>query len=329
MRRAKRPAASCRTTVPTHEPRAPRTDPGIAYRGRFAPSPTGPLHFGSLVAAMASYVDARHRQGAWFVRIEDVDVPRTRPGASDAILHSLERYGLEWDGPVWRQSSRTDAYRGALARLVAGGIAYPCACTRRELSAQPIGPLGERVYPGTCRNDIANDAARRRRVAMRVRVPAVPVAFTDSVFGTITQRLAAEVGDFVVLRSDGYFAYQLAVVVDDAAQRITDVVRGADLLASTPRQIFLQRALDVATPRYVHVPVAVDGRGAKLSKATAAAALGPAPLPALHAAWRFLGQEPPPDRPSSVREWWSWAIANWRADRVPRAFTRTVDADGT
>lgn len=296
------------------------------YRGRFAPSPTGSLHFGSLVAAMASYVDARHARGCWFVRIEDVDTPRARPRAAASILHTLERYGFEWDGPLLRQSTRGGAYEAALAQLVARGVAYPCACTRRELALQPIGPIGERVYPGTCRNGIGD---RRRtadaRVAMRVRVPDAGIAFIDRVFGRQAQRLAGDVGDFVVRRSDGCFAYQLAVVVDDAAQGITDVVRGADLLASTPRQIFLQHALDLATPRYLHVPVAVDAHGAKLSKETAAAALPVTPLPALHAAWRFLGQ-PEPASTSSPREFWSWAIANWQPGRIPHAASLALPA---
>ena len=292
--------------------------PLCVYRGRFAPSPTGPLHFGSLVAAMASCVDARHAGGRWFVRIEDVDVPRVRPRAADAMLHTLERYGFEWDGPVLRQSTRADAYAAALAKLVTDGVAYPCACSRRELALHPLGPAGERVYAGTCRNGIVNAGAQRARVAMRARVPARPIAFTDRVFGRQLQRLATDVGDFIVRRSDGFFAYQLAVVVDDAAQAITDVVRGADLLGSTPRQIFLQHALGVATPRYLHVPVAVNAQGTKLSKETAAAALPASPLPALHAAWRFLGQRAPVEPATSVREFWSWAIAHWQVERIPR-----------
>lgn len=274
---------------------------------------------------MASYADARHAGGSWIVRIEDVDTPRARPGAVDAILAALERYGFEWDGAVWRQSQRTQAYEAALAQLVARDLAYPCACTRRELGALPIGPIGERVYPGTCRDGIAIGATRRR-VAMRVRVQSLPVAFDDRLFGTISQRLAADVGDFVVRRSDGLFAYQLAVVVDDAAQAITDVVRGADLLASTPRQIFLQRALGIATPRYLHVPVAVDARGLKLSKQSLASALPASALAALQAAWRFLGQPSPPGDPSSVREFWSFAIDHWAADRVPAVAARAAPA---
>ena len=293
----------------------------MAYRGRFAPSPTGPLHFGSLVAAMASYADARHARGEWLVRIEDVDLPRARPRAADAILHTLARYGFEWDGPVWRQSTRSAAYEAAFAKLASQGLAYRCACTRSELAGQPTSAIGERVYPGTCREGVPRTRANVR-TAMRVRVPAATVTFTDRLFGTIEQRLADDVGDFVVRRSDGLFAYQLAVVVDDGAQRITDVVRGADLLASTPRQIVLQRARGLATPRYLHVPIAVDARGAKLSKATEASALPAAPLRALAAAWRFLDQAPPPDTAGSEREFWSWAIANWRAERIARVPTR-------
>lgn len=295
-------------------------------RGRFAPSPTGPLHFGSLVAAVASHADARHADGQWLVRIEDVDLPRARPRAADAILHALEAYGFEWDGPVWRQSTRTGAYEAALAMLAARGVAYPCACTRRELAAQRVGPIGERIYPGTCREGVPRESAARMRVAMRARVPSAPIAFTDRLFGRIEQRLADDVGDFVVRRSDGLFAYQLAVVVDDAAQSITDVVRGADLLASTPRQIFLQRALGLPTPRYLHLPVAVDAQGAKLSKATAAAALPASPLPALLAAWCFLDQVAPPGAPESVRAFWSWANANWDAERIARVSTRDASA---
>jgi glutamyl-Q tRNA(Asp) synthetase len=294
------------------------------YRGRFAPSPTGPLHFGSLVAAMASYADARAARGQWLLRIEDVDEPRTRAGAADAILAALERLGFEWDGEVWRQSARRDAYDAALAQLAAQGLVYRCACTRRELATAMLGPIGERVYPGTCRGGLAGVRALRRRASLRVRVPLAPVEFVDRLHGANEQRLAEAIGDFIVRRSDGFFAYQLAVVVDDAAQQITDVVRGADLLASTPRQIFLQRALGLPTPRYMHVPVAVDASEAKLSKAAGAAALPAAALPALRAAWRFLGQAAPRDPHSSVREFWSWAIASWQPARLPPVTMRRV-----
>ena len=289
------------------------------YRGRFAPSPTGPLHFGSLVAAMASYADARAAGGQWIVRIEDVDVPRARQGAGEAMLRALEQLGFEWDGPVWWQSGRREAYEEALRGLRAAGLVYPCVCTRRELATNPLGRIGERVYPGTCRNGLAGDRAARGHPALRVRVPSSSVAFADRLYGRQQQHLADDVGDFIVRRSDGLYAYQLAVVVDDAAQQITDVVRGADLIASTPRQIFLQRALGLPALRYLHVPVAVDARGGKLSKQAGARALPQAPLPALCAAWRFLEQDEPRDAQSSPREFWSWAIANWRPTRLPPA----------
>ena len=287
------------------------------YRGRFAPSPTGPLHFGSLVTAMASYADALGGDGEWMVRIEDIDAPRARQGAADAILSMLERLGFEWQGPVWRQSERTERYAEALERLRACNLAYPCACTRGERAHDAVGRIGERIYPGTCRGGIDADREKRSRQAIRVRVPADAITFTDRLHGMQRQVLADDVGDFVVRRSDGLFAYQLAVVVDDAAQAITDVVRGADLLASTPRQVFLQRALDLPTPRYLHVPVAIDARGRKLSKQSGARPLPEAALPALLAAWRFLDQKDPREIPSSVAEFWSWARAHWRPAQLP------------
>jgi glutamyl-Q tRNA(Asp) synthetase len=288
------------------------------YRGRFAPSPTGPLHFGSLVAAMASYADARAAGGEWLVRIEDVDLPRARPGAIDAILFTLERLGFEWDVPVWRQSERTHAYEAALARLRADELVYACACTRAERAHDPAGPIGERVYPGTCRAGIAGQYVPRH-CAMRVRVSGPAIAFCDRLHGQQTQMLPSDVGDFIVRRSDGLFAYQLAVVVDDAAQDVTDVVRGADLLQSTPRQIFLQRALGLPTPRYLHVAIAIDAHGSKLSKQAGSAALPRDRLHALMSAWRFLEQPAPPEMPLSVAAFWSWAHVHWRPARLPAA----------
>jgi glutamyl-Q tRNA(Asp) synthetase len=294
----------------------------LRYRGRFAPSPTGPLHFGSLVAAMASYADARAAHGEWLLRIEDIDMPRARPGAADAILAALERLGFEWDGPVWHQSARTASYDDALEQLRATGHVYTCACTRAERAADPASAIGERVYPGVCRGGIEAAAAARKRRAIRVRVDPSPIAFVDRLYGPQRQALASDVGDFVVRRSDGLYAYQLAVVVDDAAQSVTDVVRGADLLASTPRQIFLQRLLGVASPRYLHVPVAVDAQGRKLSKETGAAALPASALSALLTAWRFLEQPVPDEVPQSVAEFWSWAQASWRPAQLPRVAMR-------
>ena len=292
------------------------------YRGRFAPSPTGPLHFGSLVAAVASYADARAAQGEWLLRIEDVDIARARPGAADAILATLERFGFTWDGPVWRQSLRGDAYAEALDRLDALGLVYACRCSRRELAGVTLSAIGERVYPGTCRQRPPShpaSATGNARVAWRLRVPSAPVEFVDRRHGRQSQDLAAEVGDFVLRRSDGLYAYQLAVVVDDAAQGITDVVRGADLLVSTARQVFLQRSLGYPTPRYLHVPIAVDGSGDKLSKQTRAPALSGDPLPALLAAWRFLGQTTPADIPGSVAGFWEYAHSHWEPRGLPRA----------
>ena len=249
--------------------------PAARYRGRFAPSPTGPLHFGSLIAAVASCADARAAGGEWLLRIEDVDEPRTRAGAESVILAQLERYGFTWDGPVLRQRERTDHYAAALARLREGGHVYECACTRRELETAPLGVGGERVYPGTCREGIPADRRDRTQRAWRVRVPATAtVGFTDRLQGSVAQDLARDVGDFVLRRADGLHAYQLAVVVDDALSGVNAVVRGADLLASTPRQILLQRLLGFATPSYLHVPVALGPSGEKLSKQT-----GAAPLP--------------------------------------------------
>jgi glutamyl-Q tRNA(Asp) synthetase len=289
------------------------------YRGRFAPSPTGPLHFGSLVAALASYCDARAAGGEWLVRIEDVDAPRTQVDAEAAILATLERYGFEWDGEVVRQSRRTAAYASALARLGADGHTYECACTRREMEIAPLAPSGERVYPGTCRDGIPEDRVRRAQRAVRVRVGGARITFRDRLQGMQMQDLARDVGDFVVRRADGLYAYQLAVVVDDALQGITHIVRGADLLASTPRQILLQRLLGYPELSYLHAPVVINASGQKLSKQTRAARLPDDPLPALLAAWRFLDQPPPEASrtPASVDAFWSWAIRAWRPARLP------------
>jgi glutamyl-Q tRNA(Asp) synthetase len=290
------------------------TRAGVRYRGRFAPSPTGPLHFGSLIAAMASYCDARAVDGEWLVRIEDVDEPRSREPAAGAILATLERYGFEWDGEVVRQSARIALYEAALARLIARGEAYPCGCSRRELELCATGPGGERVYPGTCRNGVALGREAR---AWRLLVTDEPVGFRDRLQGWLEQGLEREIGDFIVKRADGVFAYQLAVVVDDAAQGITHVVRGADLLASTPRQIRLQRALGFPTPTYLHHPVVILASGEKLSKQTGAAALPADPLPSLRLAWSFLGQQEPPAAPGSAPEFWDWALRNWTTAKLP------------
>jgi len=283
--------------------------------GRFAPSPTGPLHFGSLVAALASAVDARASGARWLVRVEDVDEPRAIPGAERDILATLARYGFAHDGDIVRQSDRAATYASALDALDAKGWLYACACTRRDLESAPLSSAGERVYPGTCRHGIPPDRAANPQRALRVRVGVEPVAFVDRLQGAQRQDLVREVGDFVVRRADGLAAYQLAVVVDDAAQGVTSVVRGADLLASTPRQIHLQRALGLTTPSYLHVPVAIDASGEKLSKQTRAHALPDDPLPALADAWRFLDQ--PPLEATTLAEFWARAIAAWSPARLP------------
>jgi glutamyl-Q tRNA(Asp) synthetase len=284
------------------------------YRGRFAPSPSGPLHFGSLVAAMASWCDARASSGDWLVRIEDVDQTRSRSGAIDAILATLEAYGFEWDGPVVRQSERGALYASALDDLIGRGMAFACACTRRELELAAPGKTGERVYPGTCRHGVP---AGREGRAWRVAVTDECVRFVDRLQGAQEQRLARDVGDFVLKRADGLFAYQLAAVVDDGLQGVTHVVRGADLLLSTPRQIWLQRQLRYATPSYLHHPIALDAHGRKLSKQTSAKALGPHPLPQLREAWTFLDQAEPPSPASTVGEFWRWAHVAWKAQTLP------------
>jgi len=286
------------------------------YRGRFAPSPTGPLHFGSLVAAVGSFLEARTRGGDWLVRMDDLDPPRVVPGAADDILRTLDACGMEWDGKVVYQSARGDAYHSALHRLRGKGSVYPCACSRREIADSAVAGVEGPVYPGTCRGGIAGGRNAR---ALRLDTRGAAIAFEDALQGRIAAALEKECGDFVLYRYDGVYAYQLAVVVDDAGEGITDVVRGADLLGSTPRQIYLQQLLGLPQPRYAHLPVAVNAAGEKLSKQTLAAPLDAAqPLPALVAALSFLGQQPPRDLArTTVRDLWDWALKNWKLERVP------------
>ncbi len=275
------------------------------------------MHFGSLVAAVGSFLEARTRGGEWRLRMEDVDAPRCSAAAAAQILRALELCGFAWDGEVIWQSRRSDVYAAALERLKTAGRVFPCACTRRELADSAIAPDGATIYPGTCRQGLA---AGRHARAWRLRVGDARVGFDDAIQGRIDSDLAADAGDFILLRADGLFAYQLAVVVDDADAGITHVVRGADLLASTPRQIFLQQCLGVALPLYAHLPVAVNAAGEKLSKQTRAAAVDAArPGPALFAALEFLGQRPPAELSGASRdELWAWAMRHWRLDRVPR-----------
>ncbi len=293
------------------------------YRGRFAPSPTGPLHFGSLIAAVASYLDAKAHDGRWLLRIEDLDTPRTLAGASDAILNSLEAFGFEWDEDVVYQSQRTELYEKYLDTLKSGDLVYPCSCSRKEIADSAIQGVDGVIYPGTCRHGPAKEKPAK---AWRVRTYPETIAFEDSVQGHIEQNMAQDIGDFVLKRADGLFAYQLAVIVDDAEQRITHVVRGADLLDSTPRQIYLQQLLELPTPQYLHVPVATNAAGEKLSKQTLAEAIDPYHASTqLWSALDFLGQNPPKDLLSnSLGDLWSWAISHWQIAAIPHQRAITI-----
>lgn len=287
------------------------------YTGRFAPSPTGPLHFGSLIAAVASYLEARTQQGKWLVRMEDLDQPRSMPGAADAILQALETFGFEWDGVVVYQSQRNEAYAQALALLQAKNLIYSCACSRREIADSALAGIDGPVYPGTCRDGLATS---KQGLAQRIRTEDRIITFNDVIQGCVSQNLASDIGDFVLRRADGYHTYQLAVVVDDAEQGITNVVRGADLLASTPRQIYLQQLLGFTTPTYAHVPIAANLQGKKLSKQTLAQALNP--QQAVLQVWQalhFLGQFPPTKLiDANLADLWTWAKLHWDIRHVTR-----------
>ena len=284
----------------------------IPYVGRFAPSPTGPLHFGSLVAAVASYLQARTKNGKWLLRIEDIDPPREQPGATEEIIEALQCYGFAWDGEVIYQSTSDAAHRSALQLLIDQNLAYPCSCSRRDLSHAPRGPLGI-IYPGTCRRGCDKEEA-----AIRLLTNDEDIVFSDALQGRTSHRLESESGDFVVRRRDGLIAYQLAVVVDDEIQGVTEVVRGIDLIDSTPRQIYLQELLHYRTPNYVHIPVITHADGDKLSKLTGAPAIPlDAPSKTLYAALVALRQEPPPNLASAtLSNVWSWAFKTWRMEKL-------------
>lgn len=283
------------------------------YIGRFAPTPSGYLHFGSLVAALASWLDARAAGGRWLVRMEDLDPPREVAGAQAAILQTLDSYGLHWDGEVVYQSLRHAAYQQVIDRLLAQGLAYACTCSRKQL--EPY----QGIYPGTCRNagHTTEDAA------IRVRVPELLYRFEDRVQGAYSQHLGRESGDFVIRRRDGLYAYQLAVVLDDAWQGVTDIVRGADLLDSTPRHLYLQELLGLPQPRYLHVPLIIQPDGNKLGKSYRSPPLDPdQAAPLLVRALRALGQAPEADlADGSVQEVLGWGVAHWNSDAIPRVRT--------
>jgi glutamyl-Q tRNA(Asp) synthetase len=305
----------------------------MAYRGRFAPSPTGTLHFGSLVAAVGSYLDARAQDGQWLLRIEDLDPPRTRPGAAGQILAQLEAFGFEWDGPVLYQSERFEAYAEAIESLSRHSVLRECPCSRSALAAlpentaRPTGTGEELFHPAHCLPANINQPLGH---ALRLRVPAGAVRFDDRSLGPQSLDVAASVGDFVLRRRDGLFAYQLAVVVDDAAQGITDVVRGCDLLTSTARQVLLQRALGLPSVRYLHLPLAVDERGLKLSKSGDAPAVGNRDGLARHlvSVLDFLGQSPPSALATApLDEVWNWARGHWRVDKFAGCAARAAPHD--
>lgn len=283
------------------------------YIGRFAPSPTGRLHFGSLLAAVASYLQARTSLGKWLVRIEDIDPPREVAGSAQIILSDLATFGMTADEPVLFQSHRFKAYQQVCEQLIQSGLAYWCGCSRRDLPETGI-------YPGTCRDGLPPGKLPR---ALRVRVGDVPLSFMDRIHGEQVDDLQSSIGDFVIKRADGVYAYQLAVVVDDAFQRVTEVVRGTDLLDSTARQVWLQQCLGLPTPGYVHIPTAVLPDGSKLSKSLDSDPIcRQRPAEALRAALIFLGHEPPAGDLASI---WNWAIENWSIDRLSKDRDIVVD----
>jgi len=284
------------------------------YIGRFAPSPTGDLHFGSLLAALASFLDAKKSAGQWLLRIEDLDPPREVAGSAAAIIHDLGHWGMQSDGAILYQSQRTSAYQAACKKLITRNLAYWCGCSRRAIPDSGI-------YPGTCRSGLP---AGKKPRALRVRTLEHKVEFEDLIQGRIQYDLSSQSGDFVIHRADGLFAYQLAVVVDDAFQQISDIIRGADLLDSTPRQIWLQKCLDLPSPRYAHIPVATDSNGHKLSKRLQSDPLRKQdPLTTLRLALKFLGHEPPS---LDWQDTWDWAVTHWSLNRIPRLASQPLTA---
>lgn len=288
------------------------------YTGRFAPSPTGLLHIGSLLTAAASYADARSNGGKWLVRMEDLDPPREMPGAASHILHTLEAFGFEWDGEVAYQSHRYALYEETLCRLQTAGLVYPCHCSRKDWQAGARRGADGFVYNGRCRHPGQRPAPQGKQPAWRIRVPDRIIGFSDGIVGGYAQNLARDIGDFVLLRADGYWAYQLAIVADDAEQGVTHIVRGQDLLVSTPRQIYLQQCLGVPTPQYAHLPLLTNAQGQKWSKQTLAPALDlNRREQLLRQVFRYLKlpEAPETDRPAELLD---WAVAHWDMDKVPK-----------
>lgn len=292
-------------------------------RGRFAPSPTGPLHFGSLVAAVGSYLNAKSKKYEWFVRIEDLDPPRELPGAADDILRTLEAFGLLWDGPVMRQSQRSEAYLDTIAQLQQQKLVYACRCSRRDIELEALPGIEGPRYPGSCRNR----GLPEKNAAVRVITYDEVTTVRDRIQGEIIHNLQRDIGDFVIRRRDGLFSYQLAVVVDDAEQGITEIFRGTDLLDSTPRQIYLQQQLGYYTPDYFHCPIAVNVAGQKLSKQNLApAVIVKNPSRPLILALKFLNQPVPGELSGApAAEILEWGVHYWEVSRIPRQLQQTVD----
>lgn len=287
----------------------------MSYRGRFAPTPSGPLHFGSVIAALGSYLQAKSNQGKWLVRIDDVDIGRSIAGADKVILQQLEQLGLFWDEEVVYQSKRSNHYQAALEKLESINSTFACYCTRKEIA--------NRVYPGTCRKGIKSG---RTRYSIRIKTDNNPVEITDLLQGQYSQQLQSETGDFIIKRADGYFAYHLATVIDDAEQNITEIVRGLDLLDSTPRQVYLQKQLSLPTPRYLHMPVATDSSGKKISKSDNAQAItAKNNISTLFNALTFLGFNPPEQlMQTDVESILNWGVANWNITQLPTEKEITV-----
>jgi len=298
--------------------------PTHSYIGRFAPSPTGSLHFGSLVAAVASYCDAKKQGGKWLLRIEDLDKPREVKGATQQIIETLAGFGFKWDDEIIYQSERNDFYEAALKNLEQRALVYPCTCSRKEIadSAQSVGIEGA-IYPKTC---LHQPLKNQKNAALRIKSPEKIFNFNDLIQGYIAQNIANEIGDFILRRSDLIFAYQLAVVVDDAAQNITHVVRGADLLLSTPRQLYLQQQLGFSHPQYAHIPIVRNAHGEKLSKQTLAKAIEVSDAKALlYAALEFLNQSPPKKlQTASIQTIWDWAIAHWDLPAIKKSLSTSA-----
>jgi glutamyl-Q tRNA(Asp) synthetase len=281
------------------------------YKGRFAPSPTGPVHYGTLIAAAGSYLQAKKNNGEWLIRMEDVDTTRKIDGADTDILRTLELFGFEWDGEVIYQSRQTEYYDQALEQLISKSLVFPCSCSRKLLARS-----NRNIYPGICRQ---RRLPEHNKHALRVIANNVNIEFNDAVMGKQSQNIKQQCGDFIVKRRDGLFAYQLAVVVDDAMQNISEIVRGADLLDSTPRQIYLQQLLHYPTPDYCHLPLAVDATGNKISKSEGASKINlDNRKKLLISVLGFLGQQPPADLfESNINDIWTWAVKHWQIKRVP------------